>query len=237
MADTLVVETAGGTTEEELERKLEKKRAKIRSAWISFVGRIVAQIMGAVATISLGLMLVQKYHSPSAAPAPEPGAECAARDLPRAPRHAWCILPGRSATPRRLCGRRDVVRTGDDRRAHHRSGAPRRGPRRLAHVVGCLRKGGRPLPQIARELGVDFIVEGSVTKADGRVRIALSLIDARRDEQLLAAVLRSPAAADPDRSGRGRPGDSAGHQRRIGGAVGSPIRRDVTPTDRPAPEP
>lgn len=73
MADTLVVETAGGTTEEELERKLEKKRAKIRSAWISFVGRIVAQIMGAVATISLGLMLVQKYHSPSAAPAPEPG--------------------------------------------------------------------------------------------------------------------------------------------------------------------
>ena len=45
--------------EDELERKLEKKRAKVRSAWISFVGRIVAQVMGAVATISLGLILVQ----------------------------------------------------------------------------------------------------------------------------------------------------------------------------------
>ena len=33
---------------------------------------------------------------------------------------------------------------------------------------------------------MDFIVEGTVTKADGRVRIALRLIDARRDEQLLA---------------------------------------------------
>ena len=46
MADTVVVEAAGGTAEDELERKLEKKRAKIRSAWIAFVGRIVAQIMG-----------------------------------------------------------------------------------------------------------------------------------------------------------------------------------------------
>ena len=55
--------------EDELERKLEKKRAKIRSAWISFVGRILAQIMGAVATISIGLMLVQKYQNPSASAA------------------------------------------------------------------------------------------------------------------------------------------------------------------------
>ena len=53
--------------EDELERKLEKKRAKVRSAWISFVGRIVAQVMGAVATISLGLILVQKYHAPAVA--------------------------------------------------------------------------------------------------------------------------------------------------------------------------
>ena len=70
MADAIVVDAGGGLSDDELERKLEKKRAKIRSAWISFVGRIVAQIMGAVATISLGLMLVQKYHSPGAAPAP-----------------------------------------------------------------------------------------------------------------------------------------------------------------------
>jgi len=53
-------------------------------------------------------------------------------------------------------------------------------------------QGGRRLPQIAREMGVDFIVDGAVTKADGRVRIGLSLIDARRDEQLLSASYDRP---------------------------------------------
>lgn len=68
-----VVATDGAAAaEDELEKKREKKRAKVRSAWISFVGRIVAQIMGAVATISLGLMLVQKYHAPAAAPLAAP---------------------------------------------------------------------------------------------------------------------------------------------------------------------
>src|SRR5262245_27348544 len=56
--------TTPAATAEELERKLVKKQQKLRSAWISFVGRIVAQVMGAAATISLGLMLVHKYQSP-----------------------------------------------------------------------------------------------------------------------------------------------------------------------------
>ncbi len=30
------------------------KKDKVRSAWISFAGRIVAQIVGAVATVALG---------------------------------------------------------------------------------------------------------------------------------------------------------------------------------------
>ena len=74
--------------EDELERKLEKKRAKVRSAWISFVGRIVARIMGAVATISLGLILVQKYHAPAV-------AESAAQ-----PDQPWCSRPFRSGSSR-----------------------------------------------------------------------------------------------------------------------------------------
>ncbi len=52
-----------GETPEQLEKKRRKKKDKVRSAWISFVGRIVAQIMGAVATIALGLMVVQKVHA------------------------------------------------------------------------------------------------------------------------------------------------------------------------------
>ena len=48
-------------------------------------------------------------------------------------------------------------------------------------------KGARkPLPQIAQELGVDAVVEGSVQRAGGRVRISAQLIDARADRHLWA---------------------------------------------------
>jgi serine/threonine protein kinase/tetratricopeptide (TPR) repeat protein len=43
-----------------------------------------------------------------------------------------------------------------------------------------------PLPQIARELNVDAVVEGSVLKAQGRVRITAQLIDASTDRLLWA---------------------------------------------------
>lgn len=44
----------------------------------------------------------------------------------------------------------------------------------------------RPLPQIAKELNVDAVVEGSVVKAQGRVRITAQLIDASTDRLLWA---------------------------------------------------
>ena len=62
--------------------KIKKKRNKVRSAWISFVGRIVAQAMGAAATVTLGLIVVQHYGIPEAAPAggkDESGIMAAAR--------------------------------------------------------------------------------------------------------------------------------------------------------------
>jgi serine/threonine-protein kinase len=43
-----------------------------------------------------------------------------------------------------------------------------------------------PLPEIGRELSVDAVVEGSVLKADGRVRVTAQLIDARADRHLWA---------------------------------------------------
>ena len=43
-----------------------RKRDKIRSAWISFAGRIVAQIIGAIATVTLGVIVLGK-HAPAAA--------------------------------------------------------------------------------------------------------------------------------------------------------------------------
>ncbi|MCX6554352.1 MAG: protein kinase [Candidatus Aminicenantes bacterium] len=44
----------------------------------------------------------------------------------------------------------------------------------------------KPLPQIARELGVEGIVEGSVMRSGNRVRITAQLIDARQDRHLWA---------------------------------------------------
>jgi TolB-like protein/Flp pilus assembly protein TadD len=44
----------------------------------------------------------------------------------------------------------------------------------------------KPLPEIARELGVDAIVEGTVRRAEGRVRITAQLIQAETDQHLWA---------------------------------------------------
>ncbi len=46
------------------------------------------------------------------------------------------------------------------------------------------RNSGKTLPQIARELNVDAVVEGSVLRAGDRVRITAQLIDARDDRHL-----------------------------------------------------
>jgi TolB-like protein len=45
---------------------------------------------------------------------------------------------------------------------------------------------GKSLPQIARELGVEAVLEGSVTRDGRRVRIAAKLLDARTDRTLWA---------------------------------------------------
>jgi TolB-like protein len=192
MADALVVETPTGTAEDELERKLEKKRAKIRSAWISFVGRIVAQIMGAVATISLGLMLVQKYHNPTPAPASVPAQMAPLGIVP-----VRLVTPGEASLA--VLPLQSISADGETSFARGMTDALITD---LAHLdavrvvsrtsSAVSEREGRLLPQIARELGVDFVVEGTVTKADGRVRIALRLIDARRDEQLLATSYDRP---------------------------------------------
>jgi TolB-like protein/tRNA A-37 threonylcarbamoyl transferase component Bud32/Flp pilus assembly protein TadD len=44
----------------------------------------------------------------------------------------------------------------------------------------------KPLPQIAKELNVDAIIEGSVLRAEGRVRITAKLVEAATDRDLWA---------------------------------------------------
>ena len=57
------------------------------------------------------------------------------------------------------------------------------------------RKGTRrPLPEIARELNVDAIVEGSTVRSGNRIRITAQLIDARTDRHLWAQSFEGNAS-------------------------------------------
>ena len=53
------------SVESKPDKEKKKKKKKARDAWISFVGRIVAQIVGAVATIVLGVYFVSRSNAPA----------------------------------------------------------------------------------------------------------------------------------------------------------------------------
>ena len=227
--------------------RLEPRRTSSNGSWrrsaprsgrpgLPSSGRIVAQIMGAVATISLGLMLVQRYQAPVAAPAPPP-----AEVVPLAAVPVRLVTPGEASLavlPLRdvSADGEDVVRERDDRGAHHRAGPPRRrsascrGPHRLPTT-----KDGRPLPDIARALGVDFIVDGSVTRAEGRVRIVARLIDGRRDVNLLAESYDRPLRQVLDVQAQVAGAIARAIRDRPGGELEASIRDRVATETRAAP--
>ena len=80
-----------------------------------------------------------------------------------------------------------VLRGWDDRRVDRWPGADQGCQGHLAHLGHALQGHEESLPQIARELGVDGIVEASVLRSGGQVRITARLIDARQDRHLWAS--------------------------------------------------
>src|SRR5215831_27901 len=83
-------------------------------------------------------------------------------------------------------------------------------------------KSDKPLPQIARELGVDGIVEGTVQRSENRVRITAQLIYAPEEQHLWAASY--------DREFK----DSLGLQSSVAAAIIEPIRaKAAVPTAPP----
>jgi TolB-like protein/Flp pilus assembly protein TadD len=78
----------------------------------------------------------------------------------------------------------------------------------------------RPLPQIAQELGVDAVVEGSVQRAGDRVRISAQLIDARADQHLWARSYERDLR------------DVLGLQEELARAIADEIRVAVTPQEQ-----
>ncbi len=159
-----------------------KKKKKVRSAWISFGGRIVAQIIGAAASVGLGLFFI--HRSQQAAVAPVQTSAVARADSTRpAGEIALAVLPLSNYS-------------GDERHDYFADGMTEALTAELAQIRGLhvisrtstmrYKDARISVPQVAQELGVDFVVEGSVVRADDRVRVTAQLIDAKADEHVWA---------------------------------------------------
>ena len=161
-----------------------RQKKKVRSAWISFVSRILAQLIGAAATVILGVVALQRYQvvSPPRAEAQNPAPRVAdARPVGTPPKVAVLPFENYSADTRydhmanamtetlvsTLAGA-DAIRVISRTSSMHYKGS------------------GKVVPEIGRELGADLIVEGSITKSGSRARVIAQLIDARSDEHLWA---------------------------------------------------
>jgi TolB-like protein/DNA-binding winged helix-turn-helix (wHTH) protein/Flp pilus assembly protein TadD len=84
-------------------------------------------------------------------------------------------------------------------------------------------KGARkPLPQIARELNVDAVVEGTVLRSGDKVRITAQLIDASTDKHLWS------------QSYEGELRDTLALQNKVAGAIADQIRINLTPQEQAA---
>ena len=77
-----------------------------------------------------------------------------------------------------------------------------------------------PLPQIARELGVDAIVEGSVLRSDNRVRITAQLIEAPADKHLWAQSYEGDLL------------DTLALQNKVARAIADQVRINLTPREQ-----
>lgn len=161
-----------------------KKRDKVRAAWISFTGRILAQLIGAVATVVLGVYVVRTYGVDKVARSVS-GAVEAPSPTPPHDHRSIAVLPFVSYSPGQpgdaLCAALTeavIAQLAQDR-----------GLRVISRTSSMAYRGSdKTLPAIAAELGVDLVLEGSVTRLGERVRITAQLVDASTDTHLWAAT-------------------------------------------------
>ena len=158
--------------------KARKKRDKMRAAWIAFAGRILAQLIGAIATVVLGVYVVRTYgvdRTPRASARPEaaPVARGAARPA-RAP-----VAGGPAVHVALVIGPPRVPQRWPHRGADRRPLAHRRPARHLADVVDVYKDTTKTLPTIAGNSTSSLVVEGAVAREGDHVRVTVQLIDAR----------------------------------------------------------
>jgi TolB-like protein len=158
------------------QKRKKHKKDKMRSAWISFAGRIVAQIVGAIATVALGVTVLHQYkgeatdHRPagtrSVAVLPIEDFSAAAADDHTADGMTEMVIANLAKVP----GLRVASRTSS------------------MHFKGQR----QPLRQMARELEARWIVEGSIVRSGARIRITAQLIDAGSDYHAWAETYDRP---------------------------------------------
>lgn len=181
------------------DQKETKKKDKVRAAWISFVGRIVAQVVGAAVTVALTLFVVQRAQQsdPAEAPAPPVVArpETATSRVSTATMHA-----PRAASDAPIEMAVAVLPlenySGDPGQAYFADGmtealiaelAQLKGLRVISRTSSMRYRGSRQaLPEIARELGVTHVIEGSVVRDKTRVRVTAQMIEAATDRHVWA---------------------------------------------------
>jgi TolB-like protein len=171
------------------DKKRKKKRAKVRSAWISFVGRIVAQIMGAVATIALGLLVVHHYKPGRVSDADQ--QTTVQTQIKVEPASARVVTPGSlsiAVLPLETFSGRAPEGFADAMTETLTANLARAKELRVISRTSAMqyKSHRRTVPTIAKELGVDLVLEGSIAVDGDRVRIIAQLIDARRDEHVWA---------------------------------------------------
>ena len=179
--------------EETAKKKKKKKKDKVRSAWISFTGRILAQIVGALASVVLTVTVLHQYkgtdlrQSKDAADSTKhPVAAAVARPTDE---NAVAVLPMENFS----------AEAGHDYLADGMTETliadlTKAGGLHVTSRTSSMHfKGHRqPLREIAEQLGVKWIIEGSIVKAGERVRITAQLIDAATDQHAWAESYDRP---------------------------------------------
>jgi TolB-like protein len=185
--------------------QLRRKKSKVRSAWISFTGRIVAQLVGAIASVTLGLMVLSRYHIQEKATAGTAGAAGTTGTSAPAPASSDHLERHKA---RRVSGALALAVmpiqnfSKDATHAYFADGITEALITELAQVKGLYvtsrtssmvyKATTKSLPEIARELGVDLILEGSVVQDQALVRVTAQLIDADTDQHLWARSYDRP---------------------------------------------
>jgi TolB-like protein len=167
--------------------RIVRKKDRVRSAWISFAGRILAQLIGAAATVGLGFLVLHKGYSTPAAQTTNAvtaaSVSYAAERVRKPGQTVLAVLPlddySKDVQPDHFVdGITEALiadlSQSDQVRVISRTSSMHYKARQM------------PIPDVGRELGVDFVIEGSAARDGDRVRVTAQLIDARTDEHIWA---------------------------------------------------